>query len=355
MFSIFVHNFSCSAIYSAQIVSFWCNKIENFIAGGIIDGEGTKGFREEDVGAGARETIGAGAGAAPARWAPMPCTPYSSQCSSLRLLPVKDAFCQPKTRETGLPGGRGTDTPSGYRDRAQNPQPRETQGKRRAILVTYKYIRRYRNCQNPEGSAMFYGRAMCSRGRENGRPSTSFLFAPKPTLTAKSKENPRLADPVNPALFSSSFETIRRRQWRLPPPPFLGKRFLINILHKEFFSSLNRIPPKYDAFRFTATASGCFAILLRTWIHFLCIVPKGLTDPSRRSLFPAAFPCPACYFHPPKFEQWSDPFHFVLIYNAICNCNGTFPGIWAIAISQLFMAHDSCRIVHRFSFSFCSF
>lgn len=74
MFSIFVHNFSCSAIYSAQIVSFWCNKIENFIAGGIIDGEGTKGFREEDVGAGARETIGAGAGAAPARWAPMPCT-----------------------------------------------------------------------------------------------------------------------------------------------------------------------------------------------------------------------------------------------------------------------------------------
>lgn len=151
--------------------------------------------------------------------------PYSSQCSSLRLLPVKDAFCQPKTRETGLPGGRGTDTPSGYRDRAQNPQPRETQGKRRAILVTYKYIRRYRNCQNPEGSAMFYGRAMCSRGRENGRPSTSFLFARKPTLTAKSKENPRLADPVNPALFSSSFETIRRRQWRLPPPPFWENDF----------------------------------------------------------------------------------------------------------------------------------
>lgn len=41
------------------------------------------------------------------------------------LLPVKDAFCQPQTRETGLYGDRGTPTPGDHRNRAQDTESRE--------------------------------------------------------------------------------------------------------------------------------------------------------------------------------------------------------------------------------------
>lgn len=50
---------------------------------------------------------------------PIPTIP--SSC----LLPVKDAFCQPQTRETGLYGDRGTLTPSDRRNRAQDTESRE--------------------------------------------------------------------------------------------------------------------------------------------------------------------------------------------------------------------------------------
>lgn len=62
--------------------------------------------------------------------------PVSQSC----LLPVKDAFCQPQTRETGLYGDRGTCTPDARRNRAQDTESREAQGKRdvpavRAIIT----------------------------------------------------------------------------------------------------------------------------------------------------------------------------------------------------------------------------
>lgn len=47
--------------------------------------------------------------------------PIYSSC----LLPVKDAFCQPQTRETGLYGDRGTPTPGDHRNRAQDTESRE--------------------------------------------------------------------------------------------------------------------------------------------------------------------------------------------------------------------------------------
>ncbi|KYM83219.1 Caprin-1 [Atta colombica] len=56
------------------------------------------------------------------------------------LLPVKDAFCQPQTRKTGLYGDRGSVTPSDRRNRAQDTESREAGGSNHIEICKVKEV-----------------------------------------------------------------------------------------------------------------------------------------------------------------------------------------------------------------------